>query len=81
MKYRALKPFMAFGKAPEMGELIDLTPEQAKALRDEELVAPYEIKIKPKPENKAGKKQSGLSQAAPALRKKTAKRSKRIAKK
>jgi len=81
MKYRALKPFLAFGKAPQMGELVDLTAEQAQALRDEELVAPYEIKVKPKPENKAAKKPSGLSQAAPASRKKTAKRSKRIAKK
>jgi len=81
MRYRALKPFMAFGKAPEMGELIDLTPEQAQALRDEELVAPYEIKVRPVPENKMAKKPSGSAPVAQVSTKATSRRSKKTAKK
>ena len=72
---------MAFGKAPQMGELIDLTPEQAQALHDEELIAPYEIKVKPKPENKMAKKPSGFAPVAPASKRKISKRSRKTAKK
>ena len=79
MKYRALKPFLAFGKAPLLGEIIDLTIDQAMALSAEQLIAPYEVKVQAAPENKAAKKSSEslpVDQVLPAT---TAKRSKRTA--
>ena len=80
MKYRALTPFLAFGKAPQPGELVDLTAEQAAQLGGQ--VAPYEVKVQPKPENKsAPKKSSGSARLDPVSKKKTAKSSKRTAKK
>lgn len=81
MKYRVTQPFIAFGKAPEVGDIVELTEAQAIALREAAAVSPYEIKVMPKPENKAAKKPSGLSQAAPLSPKKTARRLKRIVKK
>ena len=75
MKYRALNHFLAFGKAPQRGELVDLTAEQAAALLAEQLVAPYEIKVLPVPENKEKKKQSESQPADPVLTKRTARRS------
>jgi hypothetical protein len=81
MKYRCTQPFIAFGKAPEVGDIVELTEEQAAAIREASLVAPYEIKVLPKPENKAVKKPSGLSRPGRASTKKTAKRSRRTAKK
>ena len=75
MKYRALNHFLAFGKAPNRGEYVDLTDEQAAALDKEGLIAPYEIKVLPVPENKSGKKKQSASQpAAPVSTKRTAKR-------
>jgi hypothetical protein len=81
MKFRVTQPFLAFGKAPEVGDIVELTEEQAAAISEAALIAPYEIKILPKPENKSVKKQSGLSRPAQASTKKTAKRSKKAAKK
>jgi hypothetical protein len=81
MKYRVTQPFIAFGKAPEAGDIVDLTEEQAAAISEAALVAPYEIKILPKPENKAVKKPLGSSRPVQASPKKTAKRSKKTAKK
>ena len=75
MKYRALNHFLAFGKAPERGEYVDLTEEQAAVLDREGLIAPYEIKVQPVPENKSGKKkQSESAPAVPVLTKPTARR-------
>lgn len=81
MKYRATQPFIAFGRTPQAGDVIELTEAQAEAISD--LIVEYETKILPKPENKAKKKptRSASSQAAPASQKKTAKRSKKPAKK
>lgn len=78
MKFRVSKPFIAFGMAPESGEIINLNAEQAQALLEARVVAPYEVKVKPPMENKRDPKQSGSSQPAHRSRKKTAKRSKRI---
>lgn len=75
MKYRVLKHFLAFGKAPQRGELVDLTAEQAAALDKEGLIAPYEIKVLPVPENKSDPKSSGSLPAAPVSTRKIAKRS------
>ena len=81
MKYRVTQPWIAFGKTPEAGDVVELTDEQAKLLDGMNNIAPYEIKIKPPPENKSSKKQLGLSRPAPRSRAKTAKRSKKTAKK
>ena len=81
MKYRVTQPFLAFGKAPEVGDIVELTEEQAAALREVASIAPYEIKIKPLPENKSKKKRLGSAPVARQSRKKTARRSKRTVKK
>lgn len=74
MRFRALQPFIAYGKAPEMGEYVDLTEEQAKDLREQDLIAPYEVKVQPVPENKAVKKPSRSVRQGRASRKRTAKK-------
>ena len=81
MKYRVTQPFIAFGMTPEIGEIVNLTEEQAIALREAAAVSPYEIKIMPPPENKSKKKPSASQPVARRSRKKTAKRSKKTAKK
>ena len=81
MKYRVTQPFLAFGKAPEVGDIVELTEEQAAAISEAALVAPYEIKVLPKPENKAVKKQSRSAPVDRVLRKKTAKKQKKTARK
>jgi hypothetical protein len=81
MKYNVLQPFLAFGKAPAAGDVIELTPEQAEALKFENLISPYEVKVMPKPENKRAPKRSRSAPVGRVLRKKTAKRSKKTAKK
>lgn len=80
MKYRVTQPFIAFGKTPEAGEVVELTEEQAKVLTEMEAVSPYETKVKAKPENKAGKG-SGSSRPARQRKKVTRKSSKKSAKK
>jgi len=79
MKYRVTQPFIAFGKTPEAGDVVELTTEQAESLAGMDNIAPYEIKMKPAPENKTVKKQLGSVRPAPASRKKTAKLSKKTA--
>ena len=64
MKYRVLQPFIAFGKTPQAGEIVDLTDEQAKLLDGMDNIAPYETKVMAKPENKTVKKSSGSSRPA-----------------
>ncbi len=81
MRYRVIQPFIAFGKTPEAGDVVELTAEQADALAGMDNIAPYEVKILPKPENKSVKKPSGSSQQVRPSKKKTAKRSKKTAKK
>ena len=81
MKYRTTQPFLAFGKAPQPGEIVELTPEQAEALKEADCIAEYETKVMAKPENKAKKKPSASSRPARVARKKTAKRSKKSQKK
>ena len=81
MKFKVTQPFIAFGMTPDVGDIVDLTEEQATALREAATVAPYEIKVMPKPENKAVKKPSRSAPAGRVLRKKTAKRQKKTAKK
>lgn len=82
MKYRALQPFIAFGKTPEVGEIVELTTDQAEALRELDLIAPYEVKVeRPVKEIKAKKKQSRSARPGRASRKKTAKKSGKTAKK
>ena len=81
MKFRCTQPFIAFGKVAEVGEVVELTEEQAAALREVASVAPYEIKIMPKPENKTVKKSLPSVPVAPRLRKKTARKSKKTARK
>ena len=78
-KYRTLRPFIAFGKAPEVGELIELTTEQAASLANESLIAPYEVKIEKPPRRAPKKKPSAASQAGRRRTKKTPKRSKKSA--
>ena len=77
MKYRVTQPFIAFGKTPEPGDVVELTEEQAAILTDMDSVVPYEIKIMPKPENKQKKKPSASSRPAPRQRKTTRKRSRK----
>ena len=80
MKYRTLQPFIAFGKTPEVGEIVELTTEQAESLRELDLIAPYSVKVeRPVKEIKAKKKPSESRRPVRALRKKTAKRSKKTA--
>ena len=81
MKYRTTQPFIAFGKTAEAGDIVELTPEQAFALQGNDCIAEYETKVMPAPENKSKKKPSVSSRPARASRKKTAKRSKKSAKK
>jgi hypothetical protein len=59
MKYQTKRPFIAFGKAPEVGELVELTPAQAAALLAEDVVAPYEVKIESVPKRIPKKKPLG----------------------
>ena len=83
MKYRCTQPFIAFGKTPEVGEIVELTTEQAEALRGMDNIAPYEVKIE-RPVNRTPKKklkQSASARPARHSQKKTAKRSKKTAKK
>jgi len=75
MKYRVTQPFIAFGKTPEAGEVVELTDEQAAALAEMDSITPYETKVMPPPENKAKKKPSQSSRAVPVARKKTRKKS------
>ena len=77
MKFRVTQPFLAFGKAPDVGDIVELTEEQAAALREVASIAPYEIKIMPRPENKQSKKPLGSSRPARRSTKRTAKRSKK----
>ena len=81
MKYQVTQPFLAFGKAPEPGDVIELTEEQAALLAGNDCVTPYETKVVPPPENKTKKKPSASSRPARVARKKTAKRSKKSVKK
>lgn len=81
MKFRCTQPFLAFGKAPEAGDVVELTDEQAELLAGMDNITPYEIKVQPTPENKSIKKQSGSAPVAPHSQKKTAKRSRKTAKK
>ena len=82
MRYRCTQPFIAFGKTPEVGEIVELTTEQAEALRGMDNIVPYEVKVeRPVKETKKSKKQLGSAPVARRSRKKTAKRSKRTAKK
>lgn len=74
MKYRATQPFVAFGKTPEPGDVVELTEEQAEVLAQVDCIAPYEVKIQPPLENKEAKKPLGLSHPAPARRKRMLKR-------
>jgi len=75
MKYRVTQPFIAFGMTTEPGQVVELTPEQAKVLTEMEAVSPYETKVKPKPENKRKGKSSGSSRPAQVSKKVTRKRS------
>ena len=82
MKYRMLKPVIAFGMTPSVGEIVELTTEQAVALAEVEAIATYDVKVeRPVKERKAQKKPSGSARPARASTKKTAKRSKPTAKK
>ena len=82
MKYRMLKPVIAFGMTPSVGEIVELTTEQADALAEVEAIAPYQVKVeRPVKERKVQKKPSGSVRPVQVLPKKTAKRSKRTAKK
>lgn len=46
-KFRATRPFIAFGKTPQAGEIVWLTADQSDALRAEGLVEPVEVKVDP----------------------------------
>jgi len=81
MKYRVTQPFIAFGMTTEPGQVVELTPEQAKVLAEMEAVTPYETKVKPKPENKRKGKSLGSSRPARQQKKVTRKSSKKPAKK
>ena len=81
MKFRCTQPFIAFGKVAEVGDVVELTEEQAAALREVASVAPYEIKIMPTPENKSVKKALGSSRPARPTRKRCAKSSRKTAEK
>ena len=82
MKYRMLKPVIAFGMTPSVGEIVELTTEQADALAEVEAIAPYQVKVeRPVKERKVKKKPSGSARPGRASTKKTVKRSRRTAKK
>ena len=82
MKHRILKPVIAFGMTPSVGEIVELTTEQADALAEVEAIAPYQVKVeRPVKERKVQKKPSGSAHQARVSPKKTAKRSRRTAKK
>ena len=81
MKYRVTQPFIAFGKTPQPGEIVELTQEQAALLAENDCIADYETKVMPPPQNKAKKKPLRASQAAPVARKKTRKKSAKSVKK
>ena len=74
MKYRVTQPFLAFGKAPEAGDVVELTPEQAAALSEMDNITPYEIKVLPPVENKSVKKPLRSARQGRASRKKIAKK-------
>ena len=81
MKYRVTQPFIAFGMTPQPHDIIELTPEQAKLLADNDCVVEYELKVKPLPENKAKKKPSPSSRRGRRPAKKTQRKSKATPKK
>ena len=81
MKFRVTQPFIAFGKTPEAGDVVELTEEQAELLAPHDCVVPYEVKVMPPPENKSQGKSSGSSRRARAPKKKTRKSSAKSAKK
>ena len=82
MKYRILKPVIAFGMTPSVGEIVELTTEQADALAEIEAIAPYKVKVeRPVKERKVQKKPSGSARLDQASLKKTVKRPRRTAKK
>ena len=74
MKYQVTQPFIAFGKAPEVGEVVTLTEEQAALLAENDCITPYETRVQPAPKNKAKKKSTELSRPAPRRAKKTPKK-------
>ena len=77
MKYRTTRPFIAFGKTAEPGDVVELTEEQAAALNESDCIAEYEVKVMPPPDNKKKPvKSSASSRVAPVPRKKTRKKSK-----
>ena len=62
MQYRVIKSFIAFAKTPEVGEIVELTTDQADALREVEAVVPYEVKVeRPVKETKTAKKSARSS--------------------
>ena len=81
MKYRALKPFIAFGKTPDVGEIVRLTSEQADALAEIDAIAPYQVKVERPVKERKKKKPSQSVHPVRASRKKTVKKQKRTAKK
>ena len=81
MKYRVTQPFLAFGKACEPGDVVELTDQQAAALNESDCITDYEVKVMPPPENKAKKKPSVSLPPAPAPRKKTLTSSRKFVKK
>lgn len=80
MKYRVTQPFIAFGKTPKPGDVVELTEEQAALLAANDCIVEYEMKVMPKPENKT-KKASGSSRRGQVRKKTTRKSSKKSAKK
>mgnify|MGYP001822725490 CR=1 FL=1 len=73
MKFRTTQPFIGFGKVAEVGDIVELTEDQAEALNDN--VAEYEIKVnRPVKERKTAKKSLPSARQARALRRKTARK-------
>ena len=81
MEYRILKPVIAFGMTPSVGEIVELTTEQADALAEVEAIAPYKVKVERPVKDRKKKKPSGSARPVRASTKKTVKRSKPTAKK
>lgn len=79
MKYKVTRPFIAFGRTAEPGEIVHLNEEQAAALLEVDSIVRYEVKVDPVPETKKPKKSSASSQAGRAPAKKTRKKSKKSA--
>ena len=79
MKYRVTQPFIAFGKTPEAGDVVELTDEQAELLAGMDNISPYEIKVQPPLENKTKKKPLRSVRQDRVSRKKTAKKSRKAA--